>query len=331
MEFMQQEAQIGEPIAKVICPSCESESKRFGRHRNGLQRYRCLACHKTFTEDHEPAFRIEDYLNTEQGRMALKLLLEGTSVRSAERLTGLHRDAILRLLIVAGERCEALMDRLIRNVPCTEIQCDEIWGYVGKKEGHKRPDEYENDSIGDAWTWVALERNTKLVLAFAVGRRSLDKAFELTLKLRRATSQHYRFQLTTDGLKAYRTAVDEMLADRCDFAQLIKFYSQPVQNEQRYSPPRMIEAVPVAVSGDPEPSRICTSHVERQNLTMRMQIRRLTRLTNAFSKKLENHRAAMALHFAYYNFCRIHSSIRITPAMQGGVTDHVWDLAELLS
>jgi IS1 family transposase len=181
------------------------------------------------------------------------------------------------------------------------------------------------------WTWVALERNTKLVLAFAVGKRTLDKAFELTLKVRRATSQHYRFQLTTDGLKAYRTAVDEMLADRCDFAQLIKFYSQPVQNEQRYSPPRMIEAVPVAVSGDPDPSRICTSHVERQNLTMRMQIRRLTRLTNAFSKKLENHRAAVALHFAYYTFCRIHGSLRVTPAMEAGITHKVWAISDLLS
>src|SRR4029077_14127518 len=123
---------------------------------------------------------------------------------------------------------------------------------------------------------------------------------------------------------------DEMLADRCDLAQLIKFYSQPVQNEQRYSPPRMIEAVPVAVSGDPDPSKICTSHVERQNLTMRMQIRRLTRLTNAFSKKLENHRAAVALYFAWYNFCRMHRTIRVTPAMEAGITNHIWTIGELL-
>ncbi len=263
--------------------------------------------------------------------MAIKLLLEGTSIRSAERLTGLHRDAILRLLVEAGQRCEKVMDRLIRDVPAQDVQCDEIWGYIGKKEGHKRPDEYQDDSIGDVWTWVALERNTKLVLTFTVGRRTLDEAFRLTLKIRRATSPKQRFQLTSDGLQAYRTAVDEMLADRCDFAQLIKFYSQPQMNEQRYSPARMIEAVPVAVYGDPDPSKICTSHVERQNLTMRMQIRRLTRLTNAFSKKLENHRAAIALHFAYYNFCRIHGSLRITPAMEAGIADHVWGIAELLA
>jgi IS1 family transposase len=284
-----------------------------------------------FTEEHEAPFRIEDYLFTDQGRMAIKLLLEGTSVRSAERLTGLHRDAILRLLVEAGKRCEALMDRLIRNVCATEIQCDEIWGYVAKKEGHKRPDEYEDNTIGDTWTWVALERHTKLVLAFAVGRRTLEKAFELTFKVRRATSPNVRFQLTTDGLAAYRTAVDEMLTDRCDFGRLIKFYSQPQMNEQRYSPARMVEAMPVPMSGDPDPTKICTSHVERQNLTMRMQIRRLTRLTNAFSKKLENHKAAVALHFAYYNFCRLHGSIRVTPAMEAGISDHVWNIEELLN
>jgi IS1 family transposase len=169
------------------------------------------------------------------------------------------------------------------------------------------------------------------LLAFAVGRRTLDKAFELALKLRRATSPDVRFQLTTDGLRAYRTAVDEMLSDRCDFGQLIKFYSQPIQNEARYLPARMVEAVAVPMSGDPGPARICTSHVERQNLTMRMQIRRLPRLTNAFSKKLENHKAAMALHFAYYNFCRLHGTLRVTPAMEAGIAGHVWSVGELLA
>ncbi len=316
----------------ISCPKCGSESsKRFGRHRNGLQRYRCLTCHATFTEGHAPAFRTEDYLKEKRGIAALRMLVEGCSVRSVERMTGIRRDTIIDLLLIAGERCEKLMDRTIRDVPATEIQCDEIWGYVGKKEGHKTRDEYQNDSIGDMWTWVALERKSKLVLAFTVGRRTLDEAFKLTLKIRRATSPHQRFQLTSDGLQAYRTAVDEMLSDRCDFAQLIKFYSQPIQNEQRYSPARMVEAVPVVMSGNPDPKKICTSHVERQNLTMRMQIRRLTRLTNAFSKKYESHRAAMALHFAHYNFCRLHGSIRVTPAMEAGITDHMWQLSELLA
>jgi len=315
----------------IICPKCGSESSKcFGRHRNGLQRYRCLACRATFTEDHAPSFRTEDYLKEKRGLAALRMLLEGCSVRSVERMTGIRRDTIIDLLLIAGERCEKLMDRLVRDVPATEVQTDEIWGYCRKKEGHKRPDEYQDDTIGDVWTWVALERNTKLILAFAVGRRTLEKAFELTFKLRRATNPNVRFQLTSDGLRAYRTAVDEMLADRCDFAQLIKYYSMPQMNEIRYSPARMIEAMPVPMSGDPDPARICTSHVERQNLTMRMQIRRLTRLTNGFSKKLESHKAAIALHVAYYNFCRLHGSIRVTPAMEAGIADHMWNLRELL-
>jgi IS1 family transposase len=204
---------------------------------------------------------------------------------------------------------------------------DEVWGYVAKKEGHKRPDEHPDETIGDTWTWVALERNTKLILAFAVGRRSLEKAFELMLKVRRATNPNVRFQLTSDGLRAYRTAVHEMLSDRCDFAQLIEFYSMPQMDEIRYSPARTVEAVPVTMSGDPDPAKICTSHVERQNLTMRMSIRRLTRLTNAFSKKLENHKAAVALHVAYYNFCRLHGTL---PAMEVGVR-HIWSIQELLA
>jgi IS1 family transposase len=169
------------------------------------------------------------------------------------------------------------------------------------------------------------------VLAFVVGRRTLENAMDLALKVRRATSKNTRFQLTTDGLEAYVTAVDEILSDRCDFAQLIKIYAAPREGTQRYSPAEVVEAVPVVISGNPDPARICTSHVERQNLTMRMQIRRMTRLTNGFSKKLENHRAAIALHFAYYNFCRIHGSLRVTPAMEAGITDHIWSVRELLS
>jgi transposase-like protein len=170
------------------CPKCGAESKRFGHHRNGLQRYRCLECRSTFTEDHKAPFRTEDYLNEKRGITALRLLLEGCSVRSVERITDIRRDTIINLLLIAGERCEKLMDRLMRDIPATDIQCDEIWGYIAKKEGHKTPEEYRDDSIGDVWTWVALERNTKLVLAFAVGRRTLEKAFELTFKIRRATS-----------------------------------------------------------------------------------------------------------------------------------------------
>jgi transposase-like protein/IS1 family transposase len=304
---------------EVVCPKCASGSKRFGRHRNGLQRFRCLAadCRKTFTEDHTPAFRIEDYLHADQGRMAIKLLLEGCSVRSAERLTGLHRDAILRLLVEAGRRCEKLMADRIQNV-------------VGMKEKNKGPERAHDDTVGDCYVWIALETNSKLVLSYSVGRRTLDHAMELMFKLRRATTPE-RFQLTTDGLGSYIAAVDEMLGDRVDFAQLVKTYALPQEPERRYSPPEFVSAVRVRVSGDPDPSRVSTSHVERFNLTMRMGIRRMTRLTNGFSKKLENHRAAISLQIAYYNFCRLHGTLRVTPAMEAGITDRVWGVKDLLS
>ena len=323
-------AQSVENKAKAeLCPACGNAAKRFGKHRNGLQRFRCLSCGKTFTEEHESPFRIEDYLNRPEGMLAIQLLIEGTSIRSAERVTGLHRDAIMKLLVIAGQRCEALLDEKIQNVPVADVQCDEIWGYVYKKESHKEPEEANDPTIGDAYCWVAIERHSKLVLAFTLGRRTSEKAMELMSKLRRATTDD-RFQLTTDGLQSYIAAVDEMLGERCDYAQLVKSYSAPREGEQRYSPGEVIGASRVPVNGNPDEKKICTSHVERQNLTMRMSIRRLTRLTNGFSKKWENLRAAIALHFAYYNFCRIHGSLRITPAMEAGITDHVWKLAELL-
>jgi transposase-like protein/IS1 family transposase len=324
---MEQTAMINE----TACPNCGSESKRFGRHRNGLQRYRCLAsdCRKTFTEAHKAAFRIEDYLFTDQGRFAIKLLLEGTSVRSAERLTGLHRDAILKLLVEAGKRCEKLMADRIQNVRAVDVAADECWSFIAKKEKNKGPEEAHDDTIGDCYIWIALETNSKLVLAYSVGRRTLNHAMDLMFKLRRATTPD-RFQLSTDGLISYVAAVDEMLGDRVDFAQLVKTYALPQEAERRYSPPDFVSAVRVPISGTPDPSRISTSHVERFNLTMRTSIRRMTRLTNAFSKKLENHRAAISLSIAYYNFCRLHGTLRVTPAMEAGITDRVWNVRELL-
>ncbi len=312
------------------CPACQSQAKRFGYHRNGLRRFRCLSCRKTFTEPHKAAFRVADYLNEQRGRAAIQLLVEGCSVRTVERATGLHRDTIIELLVIAGKRCEAIMDR-IANVKCREVQADEIWGFIACKEKNKPEDEAEDSERGDCYTWVAMERYSKLVLAFVVGRRTLPNAMELMSKVRRATSPA-RFQLTTDGLNSYIAAVDEFLSDRCDYAQLVKVYAQETpEDARRYSPAECCGAEKVIISGNPDLSKVCTSHIERQNLTMRMRIRRLTRLTNAFSRKLENHRAAIALHFAYYNFCLIHGSLRVTPAMEAGITDRVWEIAELLA
>jgi transposase-like protein/IS1 family transposase len=312
------------------CPQCGNASKRFGKHRNGLQRFRCLSCRKTFTEPHKPAFQVEDYLKDPRGLRAIRMLTEGCSIRSVERLTEIRRDTIIALLLIAGQRCEKLMDSL-HDIPVTDVQADECWNFIYCKEKNKGPEQADNDEIGDCYNWVAMDRPTKLVLAFVCGRRTGENAMELMRKVRRASSPDVRFQLTTDGLESYIAAVDEMLLDRCDYAQLVKSYAQPQDNEKRYSPAECTGAVKVVISGNPDEAKICTSHIERQNLTMRMQMRRLTRLTNAFSKKLENHRAAVALHFAWYNFCQIHGSLRITPAMEAGIADHVWSVKELFA
>jgi IS1 family transposase len=270
------------------------------------------------------------YVPQEKAEFALQLLIEGNSVRSTMRLTGLDQNTIMKLLVLAGEKCERLLGRLIVNVPVKDVQADEIWGFIGKKEGHKRPEEARNETIGDAYCFVAMERNTKLVLNFALGRRNQATTDIFIEGLRAATSPQ-KFQMTTDGFSPYIRAIDNTLSDRVNFAQLIKVYRASPEGEHRYSPADVVATEVVPVLGRPDPERICTSHVERQNLTMRMQIRRLARLTNAFSKKWENLWAALCLHFAYYNFCRIHRSLRVTPAMEAGLTDRVWELGELLA
>lgn len=312
----------------MACGACKAECRRFGKHRNGLQRFRCANCGKTYTEAHEKPLG-DMTIPIDKALLAIQLLIEGTSVRSTERITGLHRDTILRLLVLAGEKCEKLMGRLIVNIPVKDVQCDEIWGYVQKKEAHKWPSEAHDNSIGDAYCFVAIERNTKLVLNFALGRRDRATTQIFIEGLRAATSPQ-RFQISTDGFQPYVNAISDTLQDRADYAMQIKVYAN-APDEHRYSPGEVTHTERVPVMGNPEKKRICTSHVERQNLSIRMGMRRMTRLTNAFSKKWENLWAAYCLWFAYYNFCRIHSAIRVTPAMEAGITDRVWDLADLLA
>jgi IS1 family transposase len=265
------------------------------------------------------------YLPTENITQIIRLFVEGCSVRSIERITGNHRDTILNILILAGEQCERLLEKKIRNLPVQDVQCDEIWGYVGCKEKRNTS---ADPLRGDAFCFVAIERNTKLVLAWHLGRRTGRHAREFIEKVNEATAGY--FQVTTDGFPPYFEAVHTSLGTRVDYAQLIKIYGREGDDEHRYSPPRVIDAIAKAMWGDPDPGRICTSHVERQNLTLRMQMRRLTRLTNAFSKSWYNLKAAFALHFAHYNFVRIHQTLRCTPGMEAGLTDHVWSLEELL-
>jgi transposase-like protein/IS1 family transposase len=319
-----------EQAKTMACGTCKVACKRFGINRNGTLRFRCPKCRKTFSEARKSLVGSMT-VSTEKVLAILNLFIEGTSVRSTERLTGVHRDTILKVLVAAGEKCEKLMGRLIVNVPVKDVECDEIWGFIQKKEGHKSPEEAHDNSIGDAYCFVAIERNTKLVLNFALGRRDTATTQIFIEGLRAATS-HHRVQITCDAFRPYVPAIADTLGDRVSFAQLIKVYGTKEEGrEARYSPSQIVETEAVPVFGNPDPNRICTSIIERQNLTIRMQMRRLTRLTNGFSKKWENLWAAYCLHFAYYNFCRIHRSLRVTPAMQSGITDHVWDIAELLA
>ena len=315
----------------MTCHNCQSLCKKFGKHRNGLQRFRCNQCRKTFTEEHTRPLD-EMRLDFSKALLVLQLLVEGCSVRTTERITGVGKTAILSLLVLAGERCERLMEKKLRNVKVNDLQADEIWAYVGMKEKTKKRKGKDTDTLGDAYTFVAFERESKLILAWHLGRRTERDTLEFTEKIYRAVEgTKNRFQVSTDGFAAYPDAMAYSLGTRVDYAKLVKIYGAPEPDEHRYSPSRVIEAIPTPVFGNPDPEKICTSHVERQNLNIRMAMRRFTRLTNGFSKKWENLKAALALYFAYYNFCRIHSSIRCTPAMEAGVTKHVWELKDLLA
>lgn len=312
----------------MVCHNCQTEAKKHGTSRQGIQRFRCRACNKTFIE---PQTKPLDTMRlpVEKAISVLCLLVEGCSVRSIERVTGVHRDTILDLLVLVGARCERFLESRIRNVAVKDVQADEIWGFVAMKEKTKKAKDIEDDNIGDAYCFIAIERETKLVLAWHLGRRSAEDTMAFTEKLNDATQG--RFQLTTDGFKAYMYAVSYSLGTRVDFAQLVKVYAGSREGEQRYSPAEVQGTIRQIQIGDPAYHRICTSHIERQNLNVRMAMRRMTRLTNGFSRKWENLKAAYALYFAYYNFCRVHSTLRVTPAMESGLTNHVWSIAELLS
>jgi IS1 family transposase len=270
------------------------------------------------------------YVSQDRAVLALQLLLEGNSIRSTERITGMDRNTIMSLLLKAGERCKTLMISKIVNLPVQDVQADEIWGFVQKKEGHKRDQEKDAPGIGDAYCFIGIERHNKLILAWHLGRRDQRSTDAFIGRLRYATSDS-RYQLSTDGFKPYISAVKMYLKGIVDFAQLVKIYSTPREGEQRYSPGDVVEAVPVPIMGLPKRNRICTSHIERQNLSIRMGMRRMTRLTNGFSKKWENLEAAYALWFAYYNWCRVHSSLRVTPCMEAGIENHIWTIAELIA
>jgi transposase-like protein len=228
----------------MTCHYCKSIAKKHGRTKQGLQRFRCPFCKKAFCEDHErPLDKMR--IKLEDAVFALKCLVEGNSVRSTERMTGLHRDTILDLLLLAGERCEALMEEKIRNVPVKQVQADEIWGYVGKKEKHKSFSESSNPFLGDAYTFVAIEANTKLILCFELGRRDWPTTISFVKRLANAVTG--RFQLTTDGFKPYVGAVEDTFGADVDFSQLVKLYTSDESTRERYSPGEVVSTIPVPI------------------------------------------------------------------------------------
>jgi IS1 family transposase len=268
-------------------------------------------------------------LKSEDRTRIVAALVEGNSMRAVSRMTGVARNTINKLLVDLGAACSAYQDKALRNLACKRIQCDEIWSFIGAKEKNCTP-EMKANGAGDVWTWVAIDADTKLVPCWFVGERHAGCAYHFLSDLKDRLAN--RVQLTSDGHRAYFHAVEDVFGTEIDFAMLQKIYGAAPEGAQvRYSPAICMGARKAVITGNPDHDHISTSYVERQNLTMRMSMRRFTRLTNGFSKKVENHEHMLALHYMFYNFARIHQSLRVTPAMEAGVSDHVWELDEIIA
>lgn len=266
-------------------------------------------------------------LDVKKRAQILAALVEGNSIRATCRLTGAAKNTVANLLLDVGNACQEYQDQTLRNLPCKRIQCDEIWSFCYAKEKNLPPELRGQLGFGDVWTWTAICADTKLVPSWLVGKR--DAHFAGLFMNDLASRLANRVQLTSDGYNAYLDAVEEAFDNNIDYAMLVKIYGQESEGQKRYSPAKCLGAKKKEIVGYPNQKHVSTSFCERQNLTMRMSMRRFTRLTNAFSKKIENLRAAVSLHFMYYNFGRIHQKLRVTPAMEAGVADHVWLLEEI--
>ena len=258
----------------------------------------------------------------------LHCLVEGNSMRATTRLCDVSINTVTKLLVDIGFACSIYQNEMLRDLPCKRVQCDEIWSFCGSKQ--KNVPEGKEDSYGDVYTWTAICADTKLCASFLVGRRDVEHGHSFIADL--ASRLSNRIQLSTDGLKIYVNAVEAAFGSEIDYGMLIKHYANPEETKgatRRYSPSDFVKAEKSRIAGDPDFKEISTSYVERQNLTMRMSMRRFTRLTNGFSKKMQNLECSVALHFMYYNFGRIHKTLRVTPAMEAGLSDHVWTLEEI--
>ncbi|HMK76436.1 MAG TPA: IS1 family transposase [Thermodesulfobacteriota bacterium] len=268
-------------------------------------------------------------LKKEKQRQVVAALVEGNSIRATCRMTGVAKNTVVKLLVALGKACAEYQDKVLRNLTCKKIQCDEIWAFCYAKEKNVPEDKKGQFGYGDVWTFTALDADTKLISSWSIGRRDADCATEFLKDL--AARLKNRVQLTTDGHKMYLEAVESAFGSEIDFSQLIKIYGNTEESQKRYSPAQCIGTEKIKINGSPKDESISTSYVERQNLSMRMNMRRFTRLTNGFSKKVENLFYAEALYFMYYNFCRIHQTLRITPAMAAKVTDRLWEIDDIIA
>jgi IS1 family transposase len=267
-------------------------------------------------------------LNTAKRTQIIAALIEGNSINATCRMLGVGKHTVLRLLEDAGCACAAYHYDNVRNLHVNRAQCDEVWSFIYAKQRNVSAEQME-EGAGDCWTWTCIDADTKLIISYMLGDRGASTAQAFMQDVASRISN--RIQLTTDGHRVYADAVEDAFGSEIDYAMLVKLYGASNEGESRYSPATCIGCRTGVLSGDPDPKYISTSYVERQNLSMRMGMRRFTRLTNGFSKKFENHAHQVALYFFHYNFCRVHSSLRVTPAMEAGLTDHVWTLAELCS
>ena len=302
----------------------------WGKDRAGNARRRCKDCGKVLSiVPPRPLGRMR--ISLDDATLVLSLLTEGSSIRSAERVSGIHRDTICKLLRVAGEKCQGLLSSLVRNVEAKDVQADELWSFVAMKEKTKTRKGITDSEIGDAYTFLAVERDSKLLLAHHVGRRTSEDAHMFAAKLSAAVGSD-RFQISTDSLEAYPAALEASFGSRIDYAQIIKTFSgEGLDSERRYSPPSIIATEKRVVSGKPDAAKVCTSHVERLNLHVRMMSRRFTRLTTGFSKRRDALKSAVSLFVASYTLCWRHSALRMSPAMHAGLTRKVWTVRDLLT
>lgn len=272
---------------------------------------------------------IMNRLSTAKRVAVVKALVEGCSIRSTVRMTGVAKNTVAKLLVDLGAVCAAYQGEALVNLPCKRLQADEIWSFVGAKDKNVPADKQGQFGIGSVWTWTAICADTKLCVSWLVSTRDAGAAYEFMADV--ASRLRNRVQLTTDGHKPYLAAIEDAFGANIDYATLVKIYGVDPSDERRYSPPVCLGCESKVVTGAPDPKHISTSYVERQNLSMRMSMRRFTRLTNAFSKKVENHAAAVALYFMWYNFGRVHQTLRVTPAMEAGVASHVWSVEEIVA